>query len=210
MVHGDEKGLILPPRLAPVQVVIVPIFKNDEEKASVMDAVQRVRAELIAADIRVKTDEREGVTPGFKFNDWEMRGVPLRVEIGPKDVANGTVALARRDRPGKEGKSFVSQNGLMAVVSETLSSIQESLYQRALAFRNANTHDAQDYAQFKSVVEKGFARSYWCGRQECEAQIKDETRATTRCIPLEQTGREGFCVLCGQPAAEKVIFARAY
>ncbi|HVG33941.1 MAG TPA: proline--tRNA ligase [Pyrinomonadaceae bacterium] len=210
MVHGDDKGLILPPRLAPWQVVIVPIFKNDEEKASVKEAVQRVRAELIAANIRVKIDEREGVTPGFKFNDWEMRGVPLRVEIGPKDVANGTVALARRDKPGKEGKSFVEQNGLIDAVNETLSNIQESLYQRALAFRNANTHDAQDYAQFKSVVEKGFARSYWCGRQECEAQIKAETKATTRCIPLEQTGSEGLCVRCGQPAQEKVIFARAY
>lgn len=210
MVHGDDKGLILPPRLAPIQVVIVPIFKSDEEKASVTEAVQRVRDELTAADVRVKVDGREGVTPGFKFNDWEMRGVPLRVEIGPKDVANGTVALARRDRPGKEGKSFVKQNGLADAVNDALSSIQESLYRRALAFRDANTHDAQDYAQFKSVVEKGFARSHWCGRRECEAQIKEETRATTRCIPLEQTGGAGFCIRCGQPAEEKVIFARAY
>jgi prolyl-tRNA synthetase len=113
MVHGDDKGLVLPPRLAPIQVVIVPIFKSDEEKATVMETVRRVRAEFVAADIRVKIDERDGVTPGFKFNDWEMRGVPLRVEIGPKDVANGTVALARRDKPGKEGKSFVKQNSLI-------------------------------------------------------------------------------------------------
>jgi prolyl-tRNA synthetase len=210
MVHGDDKGLVLPPRLAPVQVVIVPIFKSDEEKASVMEAVQRVRAELIAADVRVKVDGREGVTPGFKFNDWEMRGVPLRVEIGPKDVANGTVALARRDEPGKEGKSFVGQNSLTNAVIDTLRSIQESLYQRALAFRNANTHDAQDYAQLKSAVDKGFALSYWCGRRECEAQIKEETKATTRCIPLEQTGGAGFCIRCGYPAEEKVIFAKAY
>ena len=210
MVHGDDKGLILPPRLAPIQVIIVPIFKNEEEKAGVTDAVQRVRAELSGANIRVKIDEREAVTPGFKFNDWEMRGVPLRVEIGPKDLANGTVALARRDKPGKEGKSFVKQNGLVDAVNEALSSIQESLYQRALAFRDANTQDAQDYAQFRSVVEKGFARSYWCGRRECEAQIKEETKATTRCVPLEQTGGEGFCIRCGQPAEEKVLFARAY
>lgn len=210
MVHGDDKGLVLPPRLAPIQVVIVPIFKNDEERASVTESVQRVRDELMAADVRVKVDGREGVTPGFKFNDWEMRGVPLRVEIGPKDVANGTVALARRDRPGKEGKSFVKQDGLTDAVNDALSSIQESLYQRALAFRDANTHDAQDYAQFKSVVEKGFALSYWCGRRECEAQIKEETKATTRCIPLGQAGGAGFCIRCGQPAEEKVIFARAY
>lgn len=210
MVHGDDKGLVLPPRLAPIQVVIVPIFKSDEEKATVMETARRVRAEFIAADIRVKIDERDGVTPGFKFNDWEMRGVPLRVEIGPKDVANGTVALARRDKPGKEGKSFVTQNSLIDAVNETLSSVQESLYQRALAFRNANTHGAQDYAQFKTVVEKGFALSYWCGKRGCEAQIKEETKATTRCIPLEQIGAEGFCIRCGQPAKERIVFAKAY
>src|SRR5918911_2720939 len=123
MVHGDDKGLVLPPRLAPYQVVIVPIFRGDDEKATVMETVRRVRAAFVAADIRVKIDEREGVTPGFKFNDWEMRGVPLRVEIGPKDVANGTVALARRDTPGKEGKSFVKQNSLIDAVNETLSSV---------------------------------------------------------------------------------------
>ena len=210
MVHGDDKGLILPPRLAPIQIVIIPIFRTDEEKARVTETVQRVRAELVAANIRVRVDERDGVTPGFKFNDWEMRGVPLRVEIGPKDVANGTVALARRDKPGKEGKSFVKQNGLIDAVNETLRSVQQSLYERALAFRNANTHESQDYAQFKTIVEKGFALSYWCGRRECEAQVKEETKATARCIPLEQTGGEGFCIRCGQPAAEKVIFAKAY
>jgi prolyl-tRNA synthetase len=210
MVHGDDKGLVLPPRLAPIQVVIVPIFKSDEEKATVMETARRVRAEFVAADIRVKIDERDGVTPGFKFNDWEMRGVPLRVEIGPKDVANGTVALARRDKPGKEGKSFVKQHSLIDAVHETLRSVQESLYQRALAFRNANTHDAQDYAQFKTVVEKGFALSYWCGKRECEAQIKEETKATTRCIPLEQRGEEGCCIRCGQPAKERIVFAKAY
>jgi prolyl-tRNA synthetase len=210
MVHGDDKGLMLPPRLAPIQVVIVPIFKSDEEKASVMATAKRVGAELIVANIRVKIDERDGATPGFKFNDWEMRGVPLRVEIGPKDVANGAVALARRDNPGKEGKSFVKQGGLIDAVNKTLSNVQEALYERALAFRNANTHDVQDYGQFKTIVEKGFALSYWCGRRECEAQIKEETKATTRCIPLEQKGGEGFCICCGQPAKEKVIFAKAY
>ena len=210
MVHGDDKGLVLPPRLAPIQVVIIPIFRTDEEKARDMETAQRVRAELVAANIRVKTDKRDGVTPGFKFNDWEMRGVPLRVEIGPKDVANGTVALARRDKPGKEGKSFVKQNGLIDAVNEILRGVQESLHQRALAFRNANTHEAQDYDQFKTIVEKGFALSYWCGRRECEAQIKENTKATTRCIPSEQTGGEGFCIRCGQPAKEKVIFAKAY
>src|ERR1700739_160866 len=123
MVHGDDQGLILPPRLAPYQVVLVPIFKNDEEKTSVMEAARKIRAELVAADIRVKMDEREGVSPGFKFNDWEMRGVPLRIELGRKDVAQGTVVLARRDKPGKEGKSFVSQDGIADSVRQLLAEI---------------------------------------------------------------------------------------
>src|SRR6266536_2679057 len=144
MVHGDDQGLILPPRLAPYQVVIVPIFKNDAEKGPVMEAVSRVRGQL--GDVRVKVDEREE-TPGFKFNDWEMRGVPLRLEIGPKDVAKGTVALARRDRQGVEG---------------------------------------------------GWAFSWWCGDGACETQIKEETKATTRNIPLEQPGGSGRCIHCGK------------
>src|SRR5262250_1867914 len=139
MVHGDDQGLVLPPRLAPTQVVIVPIFKNDEEKAAVLAAAQELKAQLVQAKIRVVLDEREGFSPGWKFNDWEMRGVPLRMELGPKDVAKGMVVLARRDRPGREGKSFVAQDGLVDTVSGALKEIQESLYQRALAFRKDHT-----------------------------------------------------------------------
>ncbi len=210
MVHGDDQGLVMPPRLAPYQVVIVPISKTDAEKAAVMEAVRAVRAELTAADIRVKVDDREGLTPGFKYNDWEMRGVPLRLEVGPKDLAKGTVALARRDKPGREGKSFVSRQGLAATVVAMLKDIQQSLFNRALAFREANTFDPKDYAEFKSAVEKGFALSYWCGDGVCEAQIKEETKATTRCIPLDQPGGAGACIHCGKPATEKALFARAY
>ncbi|HEV3253594.1 MAG TPA: proline--tRNA ligase [Candidatus Acidoferrales bacterium] len=210
MVHGDDQGLILPPRLAPFQVVLVPIFKSDEEKAAVMEAAGQIRAELLAADVRVKMDTREGFSPGFKFNDWEMRGVPLRIELGPKDVAKGSVVLARRDRPGKEGKSFVPRNGLAAAVIQALGEIQQALYDRALAFRNANTDDPKDYAAFKQAVEKGFAFSFWCGSADCEAKIKEETKATMRCIPLEQPGGSGTCIFCGQPARERAIFARAY
>src|SRR6266849_131026 len=209
MVHGDDQGLILPPRLAPFQVVIVPIYKSDEEKAVVTERAKKLRAELVAADIRVTTDEREGVSPGYKFNDWEMRGVPLRIEIGPKDVAKGTVVLARRDKPGKEGKSFVSQDGLAAAVAKILAEIQEALYERALAFRNANTREPKDDPEFKEAVEKGFALCFWCGRSECEEKIKEETKATMRCIPLEQPGGKGLCICCGQPATEKAIFGRA-
>jgi prolyl-tRNA synthetase len=210
MVHGDDKGLILPPRLAPVQAVIVPIFKTNDEQARVMEAARKVRAELIASNIRVKIDERDGLTPGFKFNDWEMRGVPLRIEIGPKDVANNSVALARRDAPGREGKSFAPQENLVGLVSETLKSVQASLYERALTFREANTYRPQNYEEFKAAVERGFALSYWCGRKECEARIKEETKATARCIPLEQTRGEGVCLRCAQSAKEKAVFARAY
>jgi len=217
MVHGDDQGLILPPRLAPHQLVIVPIFKTDDEKASVMEAAQRLRKEVVAAGVRVKMDEREGMSPGFKFNDWEMRGVPLRMELGPKDVAKGTVVLARRDRPGKEGKSFVPQEGIAATVATALDEIQKALYERALAFREANTTEPADYEAFKKAVEKGFAFSWWCGGSDCEGKIKEETKATMRCIPLDQTlgvgraaGGTGKCVYCGQPAKEKAIFAKAY
>jgi prolyl-tRNA synthetase len=218
MVHGDDQGLILPPRLAPTQVVIVPIFKTDEEKAQVIAVGRKVREALIAAGIRVRIDEREGSSPGFKFNDWEMRGVPLRIEIGPKDVAKGSVVLARRDKPGKEGKSFVPQDGLPAAVSAMLEDIQKSLLERARAFRDAKTKDATTYDELKAAVENGFAYAYWCGSGDCEAKIKEETRATLRCIPLagssdarfQQPATSGTCVLCGKTAAEKGVFARAY
>ena len=210
MVHGDDQGLILPPRLAPTQVVFVPIYKTDEEKAQVLDAARRASAALLAAGIRVRTDERDGVSPGFKFNDWEMRGVPLRIEIGPKDVAKGSVVLARRDKPGREGKSFVPQEGLAAAVVMTLDEIQKALLERARAFRDAHTVEPKNYDEFKTAIETGFALAFWCGSADCEARIKEETRATMRCIPLEQAGGKGTCILCGQPAPEKGVFGRAY
>jgi prolyl-tRNA synthetase len=210
MVHGDDQGLILPPRLAPHQIVIVPIYKSDEEKTSVMEAARKIRAELVASNLRVVLDEREGASPGFKFNDWEMRGVPLRIEIGPKDVQKGTVVLARRDKPGKEGKSFVPQAGIADAAAQSLALIQNALYDRALNFRNSNTADPKDYEEFKSAVEKGFAYSFWCGSAQCEQSIKEGTKATLRCIPLEQPETKGSCIHCGQPASEKAYFAKAY
>ena len=210
MVHGDDQGLILPPRLAPYQAVIVPIFKTDEERATVFENAQRLRRELVDAGVRVKVDEREGMSPGFKFNDWEMRGVPLRIELGPKDVAKGSVVLARRDRPGKEGKSFAQQAGIAASVTAALEEIQKALHDRALEFRKANTVETSDYEDFKKAVEKGFALSWWCGGGDCEAKIKEETKATMRCIPLDQERGDGKCVYCGQAAHDKAIFAKAY
>ena len=210
MTHGDDQGLILPPRLAPHQVVIVPIFKNEDEQSAVMEVVTRVRAELVAADVRVKVDERDGVTPGFKFNDWEMRGVPLRLEIGPKDVAKGSVALARRDVPGREGKSFVSQDGLAEQVRNSLDDIQAALLARATAFRDENTHEPATYDEFKEIVRSGFAYAWWCEDADCEAKIKAETKATMRCIPFDQPDESGQCIYCGKPADTRIYFARAY
>ncbi len=208
MTHGDDQGLVLPPRLAPIQIVIVPIYKNDEEKSQVMPVVERLRAEL--GDFRVKVDDRTEVTPGFKFNDWEMRGVPLRIEVGPKDVAKGTVAMARRDRPGKEGKSFVSQDQLASQVAATLADIQACLYNKAVAFRDANIFDPKDYQELLETMQKGWAFSWWCGSAQCEAKVKEDSKATTRCIPFDQPGGNGHCIVCGQPASEKVYFSRAY
>jgi prolyl-tRNA synthetase len=139
-----------------------------------------------------------------------MRGVPLRIEVGPKDVANGTVALARRDIPGKDGKTFVPQAGIAATVAAMLTTIQQVLFDRAKAFRDSNTFEPANYEEFKAVVEKGFAHSYWCGERECEGQIKEETKATTRCIPFEQPAESGVCIHCGKPAREKAIFGKAY
>ena len=209
MTHGDDQGLVLPPKLAPIQLVIIPIYKNDDEKTKVLETVAKVEAEL-GQNFRLKVDTREEVTPGFKFNDWEMRGVPLRIEIGPKDVEKGNVAFARRDMPGKAGKSFVSQDQITAQVAEILQSIQASMYEKALSFRWANTYGPRDYEELKSVVDKGWAHTWWCGSNACEAKVKDETKATMRCIPLEQAGGEGVCIVCGEHATEKVIIGRAY
>jgi prolyl-tRNA synthetase len=210
MVHGDDQGLVLPPRLAPIQAVIVPIFKKEEEKAKVMEVADRIFKELKAAGIRIKMDDRDNVSSGFKFNDWEMRGVPLRIEIGPKDVEKGSVALARRDKPGKEGKSFVPQAGLESTVSGLLVEIQDSLLRHATEVRDANIHNPKDYEELKKVVENGWAFSYWCESAECETKVKEDTKATTRNIPFDQPKEAGTCIVCGKPSKRKVYFAKAY
>jgi prolyl-tRNA synthetase len=218
MVHGDDQGLVLPPRLAPTQVVIVPIFKTEEEKSTVLKGAEELKEQLLKANLRVALDKREGFSPGWKFNDWEMRGVPLRVELGPKDVAKQAALLARRDKPGKEGKVSAPLADLAGTIEKLLVEIQQSLFDRALAFRRTHTQETKNYDQFKEAVETGFAFAHWCAKSECEERIKEETRATMRCIPLDQaavmgaTGESdtGTCVYCAEPSKEKAIFARAY
>ena len=210
MAHGDDQGLVLPPAVAPYQVVLIPVLRKGVDREPIMETCRRIMNDLKENQIRATLDDREDVSPGFKFNDWEMRGVPLRIEIGPKDVAKGSVVLARRDKPGREGKSFAEQAGLSRVVAEMLVDIQQSLYDRALAFREAHTREVDDYNEFKAAIEVGFASAHWCGNQKCEAQIKEQTRATIRCIPFAQSAESGKCILCGATSQEKVIFARAY
>ena len=208
MTHGDDQGLILPPKLAPVQIVIVPIYKTEVEKSTILEVVERISKEL--SMFRVKIDDRSEVTPGFKFNDWELRGVPLRVEIGPKDAENESVMTARRDFPSREGKNTISQVGISDQVAKILDSIQTNLYQRALAFREAHTHEPESLNSLVEIVQHGWANAWWCESGDCEARLKEKTKATTRCIPLEQSDGKGKCIVCSQPAFRKAIIGRAY
>ncbi len=208
MTHGDDQGLVLPPKLAPIQIVIVPIYKNDEERAKVMPFIENLKGSL--SDFRIKVDDRTEVTPGFKYNDWEMRGVPVRLEVGPRDVEKNSVMSARRDIPGRDGKKILSIEGLSGEISNLLKEIHVSMYEKAKAFRDSHIFDPKDYDEMKSILEKGWAYSWWCGDAACEAKVKEDTKATTRCIPLDQPEGKGKCIVCGKEAHEKVYFSKAY
>ena len=209
MTHGDDLGLILPPKLAPTQVVVVPIWKNDDQKTAVLEAVEQIRQTL--SSFRVHIDVREEYSPGWKFNEWELKGVPVRIEIGPRDVEKDQVVLARRDVPGRDGKVFVPMAGLAERVETLLDDVQQALFDRALAFREANTLDVDNYDDLKDAVEDHFVRCYFCGAPDDEAKLKEDAKAVSRCFPLgQEDGEEGVCAICGKPAKEKVIFARAY
>ncbi|HOE34251.1 MAG: proline--tRNA ligase [Chloroflexi bacterium] len=209
MTHGDDQGLVLPPRLAPIQVVIVPIYRKDEEKGMVMEAVARVQAQLKA--LRVRVDDREGLTPGFKFNDWELKGVPLRIEVGPKDVQNQSVALSRRDIPGREGKSFLPMADLENSVPALLQAIQDNMLAKATAFRDSHIYEVSDYETFKQVVaEQGWALAWWSDDRENEARIKEETKATLRVYASDPNPGEGVCFFSGRKTNKKAYFARSY
>lgn len=213
MAHGDDQGLRLPPVLAPIQVVIVPIWRKDSEKREVFEVSEKVYTFLEDAGIRVHFDEREEYTPGFKFNDWEMRGIPVRIEIGPRDVKKNAVVLARRDKPGKAGKQFgIPIDEVVNHVKKLLEDVQSSLLQQATDFLEANTHRIKSYEQFKEVLNEkgGFLWVYWAGSNEDEEQIKEDTKATIRCFPLNNPEGEGECFYTGKKTEQVAIFARAY
>lgn len=207
MTHGDDKGLILPPRLAPIQVVIVPIYKAETREA-VMPAATALADRLKEAGIRVFLDDRDQYSPGYKFNEWELKGVPLRLELGPRDVEAGTAVLASR----LGGKETVQISELLGLIPARLEQFQHQLYQRALQFRDAHTWQVDSYDEFKEKVEQGFVKAFHCGDKECEKQIKAETTATTRCIPYDEPEAHGSCIRCGKPSAygKRILFAKAY
>jgi len=208
MTHGDDSGLRLPPRVAPIQAVIVPISLGNW-KENILPAAQSIEQELRRSAIRVKLDDREEFTPGWKFSEWEMRGVPLRIEIGPKDLEKNRAVIVRRDIKKKE---LVERESLKARAAALLEEIQASLFEQALAFQKENTHRAEGYAEFKRLIDqkRGFIRAGWCGDESCEERIKEETMATIRVIPMTREESGGRCVCCGKAGRELVYFARAY
>lgn len=210
MAHSDDNGLILPPKLAPIQVVMVPIYKGDEQRDAILNRMDELKKELAALGVTVKIDDRDNLRPGFKFAEWELKGVPVRIAIGPRDLENGVVELARRDTLTKES---VAQEGLAEYVKGLMDTIQENIYAKALKFRDDNTRKVDSWEEFKEEIEKGgFLLCHWDGTKETEERIKEETKATIRCIPTDSfvIEEEGTCVYSGKPSKQRVIFARAY
>jgi len=209
MSHSDDKGLVLPPKLAPFQVVIVPIYKGEEQLAQISEVVLRMKKAMEAKGISVKYDDRDNQRPGWKFAEYELKGVPVRIAIGGRDLENGTVELARRDTMEKE---TVQQAGIEEKVAQLLEQIQDNLYQKALALREAKTTAVNTYEEFKSVLEgkTGFVLAHWDGTSETEQKIKEETKATIRCIPLNNKQEAGTCIYSGKPSTQRVVFAKAY
>ena len=209
MTHSDDKGLVLPPKLAPDQVVIVPIYRNDEQFELVSEVAKEVMKELRTKGVRVKFDNRDTYKPGWKFNDYELKGVPVRLAIGPRDVENGTLELARRDTLTKE---FISRDDVVSIVVDLMDEIQKNLYNKAASFRTEKTTEVITYDEFKEVLNAkgGFILAHWDGTPETEEQIKNETKATIRCIPLDAKEEMGTCMVTGKPSNQKVLFAKAY
>ena len=209
MTHSDDQGLVLPPSLAPIQVVIVPIYKTDEQLAEITAAVDGLITELKKLHISVKFDNRTTQKPGFKFAEWELKGVPVRIAVGPKDLENGTFEVARRDNLTKE---VVAKDGIVNYISDLLSQIQQALFNKALDYRESHITEVDNFEQFKEVLEGkgGFVSAHWDGTPETEEKIKEITKATIRCIPLDRVEEQGTCVFTGEKSAGRVLFAKAY
>jgi len=208
MAHSDDNGLVLPPVLAPIQVVIVPIYKGAEELEKISAKANEIKQQLAARGISVKYDDSDNVRSGFKFAEYELKGVPVRLAIGPRDMQNGTVEVARRDTLTKE---MQQQSGIAEYVENLLKDIQENIFKKALDFRAQNTVEVDTYEQFKTQIEKGgFILAHWDGTPETEEKIKEETKATIRCIPLDEKQEAGKCMVTGKPSPQRVVFARAY
>ena len=210
MAHGDDNGLVLPPELAPIQVVMVPIFKTDEEHNAIVQRMSEIKAELEKAGVSVKIDDRDTLRPGFKFAEWELKGVPVRIAMGPRDLAAGTLEIARRDTLEK---SSVSQEAVAKHIEKLLVDIQQNIYNKALAFRDANVRKVDSWDEFKEEIKKGgFLLCHWDGTTETEERIKEETKATIRCIPVDSyvCEEEGKCIYSGKPSHRRVIFSIAY
>ena len=204
MTHGDERGLKLPPRIAPVQVVVVPVAAHKE---GVLEGAKAVADRLAALGLRVRFDDRDNVTPGWKFNEWELKGVPVRIEVGPRDLEQGQAMCVRRDT---FEKAAVALDALEETVPALLDAIQKNLFEVARAFRDAHTKDVHDMAELEQQVNGGYAKAMWCGEQACEDEIKDRFSATSRCMPFDQTPIGDTCVCCGKPAHKVIYFAKAY
>ena len=209
MAHSDDNGLILPPKLAPLQVVIIPIYKKREELDAISRRAGMIRQKLLSLGITVKYDDRDTQKPGWKFADYELKGVPVRLAIGPRDIENGTVELARRDT--LEKKTYPAE-GIEETIKLLLEEIQENIYRKALDFKNQNTFQADNYEEFKAIIETsgGFVHAHWDGTRETEEKINQETRATIRCIPVNGDREKGKCMVTGRPSPQRVIFAKAY
>jgi prolyl-tRNA synthetase len=209
MAHSDDAGLVLPPMLAPIQVVIVPIYKGEEEFAAISDVAEKLSKELKAKNISVKYDNRDTQRPGFKFAEYELKGVPVRIALGGRDMENGTAELARRDTREKE---TVSREGLADRIETLLDDIQRNIYQKAHNFREENTTEVNSYEEFKEILDTkaGFVSAHWDGTPETEQKIKEETKATIRCIPLNNKQEAGVCIYSGKQSTQRVLFARAY
>jgi prolyl-tRNA synthetase len=208
MAHSDDDGLVLPPKMAQRPVVIVPIWRSAEERTKVMDFADSVHREL-KTRYQVIMDDREQFKPGYKFAEWELQGIPLRLEVGPKDVEKNQVVMVRRDT---RQKKFITREGLLDQVTTELELMQSEMLQKAREFRDTNTFDVDSYDQFKAMAEgdSGFLRAHWCGSADCESRIKNETKATIRVIPFDRKKEDGKCLICGNPSESRVIFARAY